>query len=212
MGKENAPAKNTSRLPPEGKGLILLGSSLILLLSLFSFDITEHSKNWLGLVGWGFGFGFNYLFGICSYLVLGFLGWLGWQYLLNRQIHSLNSKIIYFSIFLISCCLVLNLSAELGLPLGSLLEQKIYSETHYFDLPYPHRTTRYNLGGVPLYYLYCDLPTMNLQRMLSDVGIGLTFSITAFVSFFLLTEIRLVSLLSLSKGKFRPAKISSLSL
>lgn len=200
MAKETT-AKAKSRLPSEVKGLILLGSSIIVLLSLLTFHTEEHSKNWLGLVGWGVGFIFNYLFGICSYLLIAFVAWLGWQFLLSREIPSLVSKSIYFGILLISCCLVLNLSAELGLPLG-FLEHRIYSETYFFDLPYPHRTTRYNLGGVPFYYLYRDLPTMNLQRMLSDVGIGLTFSITALVSFILLTEIRLIPLMASLKEKF----------
>ena len=205
MAKDTSP-KNKSRFPSEGKGLILLGSSLIILLSLLSYHSDVPGKNWLGLAGWGLGFGFNYLFGLSSYLIIGFLGWLGWQYLLSRDVVSLTAKSIYFGIFLISCSLILNLSTECGLPLGSFLEHKIYTETHLFDLPYPHRTTRYNLGGVPLYYLYRDLPTLNLQRMLSDVGIGLTFSITAIVSFLLLTEIRLVPLLLSLKTKLQASK------
>ncbi|MBS0603600.1 MAG: DNA translocase FtsK 4TM domain-containing protein [Verrucomicrobia bacterium] len=206
MAKENAGAKKPSRIPKEGKGLILLGFSLILLLSLISFHTEDHGKNWLGLVGWGLGWACNFLFGLCSYLVIAFLSWLGWQNLLNREIPSMTAKSIYFGIFLISCCLLLNLFAEIGLPLTTLFENKVYTETHFFDLPYPHRTTRYNLGGVPLYYLYSDLPTMNLQRMLSDVGIGLTFSITAIVSFLLLTEIQLIPLLGLIKQKIQALK------
>ncbi len=124
---------------------------------------------------------------------------MGWQFLLNRPIANFVSKTIYFGIFLVSSCLLLNLCAELGL---NILEHKIYTETHFFDLPYPHHATRYNLGGVPFYYLYRDIPTMNLQRLLSDVGIGLTFSITAIVSFLLFTEIqyRFPSLLNCSKN------------
>ena len=143
-----------SKIPSEGKGLILLGFSLILLLSLLSFHMQEHNKNWLGLIGWGMGFVFNYLFGLSSYLIIAFLGWLGWQWLLSREVPTLITKSIYFGIFLLSCSLILNLAAELGLPVGSFLEHRIYSETHVFDLPYPHRFTRYNLGGVPIYYLW----------------------------------------------------------
>lgn len=202
MAKENTPVKK-SRLPAEGKGLILLGFSLILFLSLISFQIDAANKNWLGLVGWGLGLGFNYLFGLCSYFIVAFLGYLGWQRLLNREVSQLAAKNIYFGIFLLSCCVIFNLFAELGLPLGPLLENKIYTETYFFDLPYPHRATRYNLGGVPAYYLYRDFPTLNLQRLLSDIGVGLTFSITACVSFLLLTQISLVPLLKLLKEKFR---------
>jgi DNA segregation ATPase FtsK/SpoIIIE, S-DNA-T family len=206
MAKENGAPKKKSELPTEGKGLILLGFSLITLLSLLSFHTEDSGKNWLGLVGWGLGWGFSYLFGLTSYLILVFFGWLGWQFLLGREIPTLVAKSIYFGIFLISCSLLLNLIAELALPLTSLFENRVYSETHLFDLPYLHRTTRYNLGGVPLYYLYRDLPTFNLQRMLSDVGIGLTFSITATVSFLLLTEIRLVPIVTALKEKWRSSK------
>lgn len=188
-------------MPTEAKGLIFLGFSLIVLLSLLSFHFEDHSKNWLGLVGWGIGLGFHFLFGLTSYLVLIFLGWLGWQFLLNREVPSLPSKIVYFGIFLISVCLLLNLIAESSVSFGSLFENRVYSETHQFDFPYPHRTTRYHLGGAPFYYLYLDLPTFNLQRMLSDVGIGLTFSITAIVSLLLLTEIRMAPLFALLKAK-----------
>ncbi len=203
MGKDVAIPKKKSGMPAEAKALILLGFSLIALLSLLSFHINDPTKNWLGLVGWGIGLGFNFLFGLTSYLVIIFLGWLGWQSLLGREIASLISKTVYFGILLLSSSLLLNLFAELGLSLGSFLENKIYSETCLFDFPYPHRTTRYNLGGVPLYYLYRDLPTFNLQRMLSDVGVGLTFSITAIVSFLLLTETRIGPLLAMLKEKLR---------
>lgn len=207
MAKPPPEGKKKTGLPMEGKGLILLGSALLLLLSLVSFHAEESSRNWIGLAGWGLAFGFNFLFGLSSYLIIAFAGWIGWQFLLSRQIPSLFSKCLYFGVFLASCSLLLNLLAEIGVPLVSALEHKIYTETSLFDLPYPHRAIRYNLGGVPLYYLYKDLPTINLHTALSDVGIGLTFTITALVSFLLLTEIRLIPLLDSIKQKLYAAKL-----
>lgn len=195
--------KKRSRFPNEGKGLIFLGFAFIVLLSLLSFHAQDPSKNWLGLIGWGLAWVFQFGFGLCSYLLVAGLGWLGWQYLLNREIPMLTLKGIYFGIFLVSCGLLLNLCAEAGLPIPTFLEDRIWTQVHLFDLPYPHRTIRHNLGGAPLYYLYSDLPTMNLQRMLSDVGIGLTFSITAIVSFLLLTEIQLIPLVAAIKQKIQ---------
>lgn len=206
MAKVIPPAKKHSRIPKEVKGLILLGFSLILFLAFLSFDREHADKNWLGLAGWGLGVAFNFLLGLCSYMLPVFFGWIGWQYLLGRDIPSLTAKSIWFGILVISCCLLLNLIAELGLISASLFENKIYSETHLFELPYPHRRVRYNLGGVPFYYLYTDLPTLNLQRMLSDVGIALTFTITGLVSFLLLTNIRLISLIQLVKMKASKAQ------
>jgi S-DNA-T family DNA segregation ATPase FtsK/SpoIIIE len=203
MGKDTIVSKKKLGMPAEAKGLILLAFALIVSLSLFSFHTSDPNKNWLGLVGWGIGLGFNFLFGLTSYLIIGFLGWLGWQFLLGRGIPSLISKTVYFGILLLSSSLLLNLFAELSVSFGGVFENKVYSETHLFDFPYPHRTTRYNLGGMPLYYLYRDLPTFNLQRMLSDVGVGLTFSITTIVSFLLLTEIRIAPLLAKLKEKWQ---------
>jgi len=203
MTKQIPVTKKKRRLPKEGKGLILLGISLILLLSLLSFQSQDPGKNWIGLLGWGLGWVCNFLFGLCSYLMIAALSWLGWQNLLRREIPSLPSKCVYFGILLTSCCLLLNCLAECSLYIPPFLEDRIYSQTHLFDLPYPHRATRYNLGGVPFYYLYTDLPTLNLQRMLSDVGIWLTFSITALVSFLLLTEIELLPLLVSMKQKLQ---------
>ncbi len=203
VAKESAKAKKQSRIPSEGKGLILLGISLILTLSLVSFHAEEQSKNWIGLAGWAFGWTLTYLFGLCSYLVIAFLGWMGWQFLLNREVPALKIKCLYFGMLLISCCLLLNLIAESGFAAASLFEHRIYTETHLFELPYLHRSSRYNLGGAPLYYLYRDLPTMNLQRILSDFGVGLTFSITAIVSLLLLTEMRLGELFDKLKQKYQ---------
>ncbi len=189
-----ATEKNKSPVHSEGKGLIFLGIACIILLSLLSFQIDDSAKNFLGLLGWGLSFALNWLLGLSSYLLIVFLGWMGWQLLLGKEITSPALKITYFSLLCISISLLCNLLAEKGSPLAQIFLNRIYSESILLDLPYPHRMTRYNLGGVPLYYLYRDLPTVNLQRMLSDVGIGLTFSITGIVSFFLLTQLRITSI------------------
>jgi S-DNA-T family DNA segregation ATPase FtsK/SpoIIIE len=201
MAKSPAPEKPKS-ISPEGKGLILLGITLIVALSLISFHMDDAGKNWLGLMGWGIALALNYLIGLSSYSAIAFLGWLGWQYLLARAVPSLIAKTIYFSAFVISSSLLLNLAAEIYPSFASLFTNRIYAESHFFELPYPHLTTRHNLGGVPLYFLYRDLPTFNLQRMLSDIGIALTFSIIALVSFLLLTELRLMPLMRTLKSAF----------
>ncbi len=210
MGKASAdktPSKRSSEgHHAEGRGLLFLGSALLVLLSLLSFEVGREAHNWLGMMGWIVGLMFTWMFGIASYLIVPFLGWLGWQMLLGRTTSSKTSKLVSFSVFLLSSGLLLNLCAERGVPLAEWCAKRIYAETSYFDFPYPHHTTRFNLGGVPLYYLYKDLPTVNLQRMLSDVGIGLTFSITALVSFLLFTEIRLLPTLQSLRERFSRAK------
>ncbi len=177
-------------IPSEIKGLILLGIAVVFTLSLLSFHAQDTSANWLGLVGWGVGWGLNYLLGLCSYPALGFIGWIGWQSLQDKYPGFLTLKTLYFLLTLLSSALLLNLAAERGWGVENWIGDRIYTETYTCDFPYPHRTTRYNLGGVPLYYLYKDLPLLNLQRMLSDFGLALTSLLTCVVTFFLFTEIR----------------------
>jgi S-DNA-T family DNA segregation ATPase FtsK/SpoIIIE len=196
-------AKATTQEKPhsEVKGLCCLAMATVILLSLVSFHIDDSGRNWLGLAGWGLAYGIQWAFGLSSYLIIPFLGWLGWHYLLSRPIPSLSIKILYFSLLLISISLLLNLCAEKGLPLFSPFNNRIYSDFLKLEHPYPHEMTRYYPGGVPLYYLYKDLPTLNLQRMLSNVGILITASFVALVSFVLLTEIRFIPLLLSWKEK-----------
>ncbi len=190
-----ATEKKSREKHPEAKGLALLSASLVLVLSLLSFKAGDPSGNWLGLVGYALAWVQVYLFGLPAYFVAFYLGWMGWRLLSTQEIPQAKLKAFYFSAFLISCCILLNAINEWGVPLAALFKNKIYAESLSFTHPYPHRYTRYNLGGVPLYYLYRDLPTFNLQRMLSDVGIALTFSATSLVSFLLLTNVRILPLL-----------------
>jgi S-DNA-T family DNA segregation ATPase FtsK/SpoIIIE len=99
--------------------------------------------------------------------------------------------------------MLLSLYAEKGLYLPDALVRKMYSESLFIEMPYPHRFTRHNAGGVPVYFLYRDLPTLNLQRMLSDVGVALTFSITCLTSFLLATEIRILPLIKAGITRYR---------
>ena len=186
---------------PEAKGLIFLAGALFLSLCLFSFFIDESSRNWLGVVGYGIAFGMNFLFGITSYLVVGFLFWVGWKLLSEEQVPKLKAKTVYFSLFVLSLNILLSVLAELGCPYPDFILHKVYSKSLFFDLPYPHTYTRYNVGGVPSYFFYRDVPTFNLQRMLSDVGVTLTFTITAITSFLLLTEVRLLEVIKAIRQK-----------
>lgn len=184
---------------PEAKGFLLLGISIIMLLSLLSFHPSTPSENWLGLVGYGIGYGLTHLFGVGSFFFLFYLGYLGFAYISRGGIAHYKSKHFYFGTFLISSCLLLNLIAEVGAPFPDILAQKVPVESILMQLPYTQVHIRHNLGGVPLYYLYRDLPNVNLLHLLSNVGIGITFSIIAFVSFLLLTETKASTLWAFAK-------------
>jgi len=190
MSKVEAKDKQPPVKHSEAKGLILLACSFLFFLCIASFHAGNPSKNWLGLFGHCIGWILFYLLGLGAYLVIAFTGWVGWQFLCGKKISSFKSKGFYFCLFLFSSCILLNLIAENNTFISGLFEGKIYSESIVLQQPYPHRHLRHNLGGVPCYFFYRDLPIFNLQELLSNVGIALTFSLSAFVSFFLLTEIR----------------------
>ncbi|MBS0629761.1 MAG: DNA translocase FtsK 4TM domain-containing protein [Verrucomicrobia bacterium] len=178
---------------PEAKGLLLIALSIIMQLSLFSFHNDAPRENWLGLVGHAIAFGFTYVFGLGSFLLMFYLGYVGVITLSKNPSESIKAKNFYFGTFLFAFCILLNLIAEVKLPFPDILLHKVRVETIVINQPYPHMHIRHNLGGVPLYYLYTDLPTYNLKHLLSNVGIGITFSIIAIVATLLFTEIQAVT-------------------
>ena len=188
--------KETTSTHPEAKGLILLIITFISLLALFSYDAYDKTTNWMGMIGHGYAWTLMYLFGLTVYVLLAFTGWAGWNFLLKGEVPRLKSKIFYLSIFAISLSMLFNLLAEKKLPIPGALKHKIYTETVTMDLPFTRHTIRHNLGGAPLYFFYRDLPSFNLQQMLSDVGVGITFSLTGFLSFLFLTNVRITDLIN----------------
>ena len=179
---------------PEVGGFILLGVAIIFLLAILSFHPNSPKENWLGLVGYGIGLCLTYLTGLGSFLVIGYMMARGFKWLSKGSKEQIKSKHFSFGLLVASSCILLNLIAETGAPFPDILAQKVPIETIVIELPYPQIHVRYNLGGIPFYYLYRDLPTFNLLHLLSNVGIGITFSIIAFVSLMLLTEIKLTTL------------------
>jgi S-DNA-T family DNA segregation ATPase FtsK/SpoIIIE len=188
---------------PELKGLLLLIITLLSVVCLFSYDVDDRTTNWMGMLGHGYAWTLMYLFGLTVYVILGFVGWVGWKLLLQGNIPRLKSKIFYLSLLAFSCSILLNLFAEKGVFIPGALRHKILTESITMELPFVRHTVRHNLGGVPVYYLYRDLPSFNLQQLLSDLGIAITFTLTGILSFLFLTEI---SILDVIQGISRKSK------
>jgi S-DNA-T family DNA segregation ATPase FtsK/SpoIIIE len=188
MSQKKETPPNTSYIKhPELKGLLILSACLVLVLSLVSFYLGDPSKNILGLVGYWIALGFLWTFGLGSYLLASYGVWIGWRLLYSEKVPAFPIRTFYFSIFLLSMCLLLTVYAESQGLSNPLLQSRVFSESFVFKKPFPHKVLRYDLGGVPLYYLYKDLPLYNILNLLSPIGTTLTFSITAFISFILLT-------------------------
>ncbi|MCH9630291.1 MAG: DNA translocase FtsK [Chlamydiia bacterium] len=188
---------------PELKGLLILAISLAVLASLISFFYTEADKNYLGLIGYYIAFGLNWLFGFGSYLIVCFSCWVGWRLLYSEKVPAFTMRAVYFGIALACLCLLFNVYSEVYGVQNPLLQSHVYSETITFKTPYYMTITRYNLGGVPLYYLYRDLPIYNLKNLLSNIGIFFTFSLTGIIAFILLTQLSLVKLFKKMKETYK---------
>ncbi len=167
-----------SVMPREVKGLLLLAVNILVILSILSFETGEPSGNWLGLLGYAVSWIVQYCFGIGSLFIITFVGWLGWRLLCNKPVNNLGLKSIYFGVLLFSGCCLLNLLAETQPGVALSLENHAYSEYVLLERPVPHYQIRQNLGGVPAYYMFRDMPIFNFQRVLNNMGTGIVFGLT----------------------------------
>jgi S-DNA-T family DNA segregation ATPase FtsK/SpoIIIE len=166
--------------PKEVRGLVLLLSSGLLLLSLFSFVFGDKNQNTLGIVGFAIGYSSHALMGLLCYLLCPFVAWVGWRMLFNKCINQPRKKLAYIALFFLSLGILLCLAEETGYTnpfektaLVSQIRQKM----------------PFHFGGAPLFYLFADLPNFNLLQVLNTPGVLLVFSSTLLVSIFYLAKI-----------------------
>src|SRR3990167_5674213 len=193
MAKVKKIQKKPRPFNPDAQGLFLIALGFLCLLALFSFSYLAPKQNWLGYVGYTAALGGEYLFGLGAYLIPFYLIWLGTRLLSGYKLDTLAFDHVYFLTLLGSSCLLLTVFAEKFPAKAALFDGKVVSETLALYTPYPRTLIRHNLGGVPFYFLFTDLPGINLQRILSSVGTMLIFSSLAIVSLLLLTRVKVVS-------------------
>ncbi|HSX38859.1 MAG TPA: DNA translocase FtsK 4TM domain-containing protein [Chlamydiales bacterium] len=179
-------------LNPDIRGLIYLIAAVLSFISLYSFRYLDPRSNGLGYLGYIAALSVEYLFGLGSYLLPCYLFWLGIRYLSQQKLTHVLYDHLYFLILLASTSFLLTIAAESFQMFASSWEDRVISEIHVLHFPYPRTLIRRNLGGVPFYFLYADMPGVNLQRVLSPVGCVLVFASLGLVSFFLLTRLRFV--------------------
>lgn len=178
---------------PETQAVAFVLFAVLLFLSLFSFTFLEPEQNWLGYVGYLLALGSEYLFGLGSYLIPLYFLWKGFKLMNPKTTKAEPLSSVYFSILLGSVCMLLTVLAE-GYPTyASRFDSSVVSESIILRLPYVHKIIRYNLGGVPFYFLYADLSFFSLQKVFSPTGCSLIFSASALLSFLLFTRVRLLS-------------------
>ena len=178
----------------EIKGFFLLTMSALIFLSLITFVQAEPSRSWLGFVGYVSAYSLSFLFGLGAYLLPVYMTWVGWKLLTQDKIHHFTFRSSCFLALVVATCFLLTVFAEMKRTDLTFLENRVYTETIIVSAPHPHALIRYNLGGVPFYYLFRDLPYLNLQQLLSNIGVALIFSFTGFVFFLLFSGLRLFHL------------------
>ena len=184
--------KKTQQKPNnDAKGLFLLAIGFLGCLALLTFNVHHLSSNWLGFLGYAIAISSEFIFGLGAYLIPIYCFWWGAHLLKTQKTTHSATDHLYFLIFLGSICILLNVFAEYLPDRAAIFENKVITETIFVQTPYPHVLVRYNLGGVPFYFLFRDLPYSNLQHLLSTIGTTLIFSSLALVSFLLLTRVRI---------------------
>lgn len=186
---------------PEAKGLLIICACVLILLALISYQDQLPEENWLGNVGYYTAFGLTYLFGLSSYLIAIYALSIGWKILAERNTDSLSYKNFYFAFFIASFSILLSALSEMKVCDFALLQTHVISESYSSDEHLSYRYIRYNMGGIPFYYFYRDLPILNLKALLSDAGVIATFGLSSLVCLVLFLEVRVVKGLGkLKKG------------
>ena len=194
--KSDTIATPTGHHISEIQGLLILAVVALSFLCVQSFAIDQPQSNWLGVVGYLVGGLLYYCFGLGSYLLLIFLGWIGWSMVIGHPLQRAATKTFWF------LCLL----ASWGI-LWNLIETHSSSLSHWFA---PLMSTpsgwRLHLGGTPLYYLAYELPRFSLTNLLNPSGVVLLFSLTLLISFLQLTRIRVSPLLHFLRSKWHERK------
>ena len=186
-------AKKTKKLPihPEAQAALFIASALLTFLALLSFSFLHPEKNFLGYIGYVIALGGEYLFGLGAYLIPCYLFWLGARILSRGKVKSVAYEHLYFCVLLGAFCMLLTVFADSYPDIAKRFDGKVISESVTFFSPYVQKMVRFNLGGIPFYFLFADMPILNLQKVLSATGCTLIFSSLTLVSFLLLTRVRL---------------------
>lgn len=168
------PAQDTTAI----RGLIFISTSLALFLSLFSFAHGHETHNWLGLIGLTIGKILHAVFGVGSYIFVAYLAWIGWRLLFHKPINHPRIKTFYVIVCAASLCFLLSLCEDLYPSFTRSLGNILYSQ----------RKAHYHLGGALFYYIYRDLPFINLLHIFGATGTALICSTTFLATTFFLTK------------------------
>jgi S-DNA-T family DNA segregation ATPase FtsK/SpoIIIE len=194
--KSSKTVKKSPKTTPEVRGLLCLSASLVIFISLVSFAQGNVRQNWLGILGLSMGFLLHSALGLSSYILCGFLGWIGWRLLFNKPLNQLLLKSSYMIVLIISTSMLLSILEVAEPSLFDALSGVFYpvlKERHF----------NYHLGGAPAFYIYRDLPYVNLERLLNWLGALCLFASAWLASLLFLTRVSPWKIAMALKGKWR---------
>lgn len=165
------------------QGLIIFSLALIIFLSTISFGVSDAPRNNLGALGDTIGATFTAVFGLSSYLLCVFFGWMGWRLIFHKPINKIFLKTFYVLLLIFSLNILLSLVEHRIPPLSELIGYTLY---HALWSKHQH----YHLGGAPFFYLYHDLPGLNLYKVFNSIGVFLICATTLLTSIFYLFKIK----------------------
>lgn len=168
------------------RGLFVFSAAVAIFLSLLSFAHGQESHNWIGLIGFTIGKGLHAAFGLSSYIFSFFILWIGWRLLFCKPINHPGIKAVYVIVLAASLSFLLSLIEDTLPSLGNFLGTLFYPN---------QRKLHYHLGGALFYYLYRDLPGVNLAHIFNTTGVALLFGTTFLASLLFLTKTRPVIIL-----------------
>jgi S-DNA-T family DNA segregation ATPase FtsK/SpoIIIE len=148
---------------PQTFGLSLGLISLCLFIAFISFNCHIPDANALGIVGHLLAYIGTYFFGLSALTIPLFLSYLSLLFILNKK--RKVTHLFHYAILMIGACLFLGALSDF--PISKVFEEKVIVHTISVDQFYPLVTSRYYLGGVPVYYLLNEL---SLLRIFSHLG------------------------------------------
>lgn len=176
--------------PNPTHGFVIIAIALLTLLSLISFTEGHSRDNILGMTGYTIAWLLISAFGWGSFFIPAFAIWWGIRFVLRRSVSHPAHKIIWFSIGLISACILLNQLETHSDTVRTFFKHSIQKERPPV-LRWLPRDMNHHLGGIPLYTIYRDIKTYNLVTAFNESGIAIIFGALFLASIAVLFKIRL---------------------
>lgn len=183
MTKKNTQKPSKPKLKQDTtvlRGMFVSCAAVGMFFSLLSFAYGHEAHNWFGVIGYTLGKVLHAVFGIGSYLLCMYVGWIGWRSLFSKPINHPWIKALYVMVLVSSTCILLSLLEDRLPSIGAFLSKFSYPNQKKFH---------YHLGGALYYYFYRDVPVINLLHILNAPGVALVFSTTLLASLCFLSKI-----------------------